>query len=251
MKKLTILFVGALVALLSLAPVAGAKGKRHARTVTVCGIVDAYERPADDARARDGRHAAGHDPEHERRRRCRPASSPAPTSAPRRSSSAPRPGRSRRATRQRPTKVLVSVKVRPAATVEAQGRRDARAGSDHGRDARLHLPGRLHAVAEGHRRASSSRPLGSAAFAGGPIVAEERLRASGHQATRRSHGARRRRVGHDRRPRVRPDPRDGDRRRARSRSAASRSSIPAGKVLRPRSPTARSSPPAPRSRTAC
>jgi hypothetical protein len=40
MKKVTILFVGALVALLALTPVAGAKGKRH-RTVTVCGIVDA------------------------------------------------------------------------------------------------------------------------------------------------------------------------------------------------------------------
>jgi len=40
MKKVTILFVGALVALLALSPVAGAKGKRH-RTVTVCGIVDA------------------------------------------------------------------------------------------------------------------------------------------------------------------------------------------------------------------
>jgi len=40
MKKLTILFVGALVALLAASPVAGAKGKRH-RTVTVCGIVDA------------------------------------------------------------------------------------------------------------------------------------------------------------------------------------------------------------------
>ncbi len=39
MKKVTILFVGALVALLALSPVAGAKGKRH-RTVTVCGIVD-------------------------------------------------------------------------------------------------------------------------------------------------------------------------------------------------------------------
>ena len=43
MKKVTILFVGALAALLSLAPVAGAHGKRHARTVTVCGIVDAHE----------------------------------------------------------------------------------------------------------------------------------------------------------------------------------------------------------------
>ena len=41
MKKVTILFVGALAALLSLAPVAGAHGKRHARTVKVCGIVDA------------------------------------------------------------------------------------------------------------------------------------------------------------------------------------------------------------------
>jgi len=40
MKKLTTLLVGALMALLLLAPVAGAKAKRH-RTVTVCGIVDA------------------------------------------------------------------------------------------------------------------------------------------------------------------------------------------------------------------
>jgi hypothetical protein len=39
MKKLTTLLVGAVVALLALAPVAGAKTKRH-RTVTVCGIVD-------------------------------------------------------------------------------------------------------------------------------------------------------------------------------------------------------------------
>ena len=39
MKKLTLLFVGALMALLALSPVAGAKGKRH-RVVTVCGIVD-------------------------------------------------------------------------------------------------------------------------------------------------------------------------------------------------------------------
>lgn len=39
MKKLSILFIGALAALLSLAPVAGAHGKRHA--LTVCGIVDA------------------------------------------------------------------------------------------------------------------------------------------------------------------------------------------------------------------
>ena len=38
MKKITLLFVGALVALLALSPVAGAKGKRH--RVTVCGIVD-------------------------------------------------------------------------------------------------------------------------------------------------------------------------------------------------------------------
>jgi hypothetical protein len=41
MKKVTMLFVGALVALLSLAPIAGAHGKRHVRTVSVCGIVDA------------------------------------------------------------------------------------------------------------------------------------------------------------------------------------------------------------------
>jgi hypothetical protein len=42
MKKLTTLLIGALVALLALTPVAGANGKRHrARTVTVCGIVDA------------------------------------------------------------------------------------------------------------------------------------------------------------------------------------------------------------------
>ena len=34
MKKLTLLFVGALMALLALSPVAGAKGKRH-RVVTV------------------------------------------------------------------------------------------------------------------------------------------------------------------------------------------------------------------------
>jgi hypothetical protein len=40
MKKVTILFIGALAALLSLAPVAGAHGKRHARVVSVCGIVD-------------------------------------------------------------------------------------------------------------------------------------------------------------------------------------------------------------------
>ncbi len=41
MKKLSIFAIGALVALLSLAPVAGAHGKRHVRTVSVCGIVDA------------------------------------------------------------------------------------------------------------------------------------------------------------------------------------------------------------------
>jgi hypothetical protein len=39
MKKLSILFIGALAALLSLAPVAGAKGKKHSRTSSVCGIV--------------------------------------------------------------------------------------------------------------------------------------------------------------------------------------------------------------------
>jgi hypothetical protein len=41
MKKLSILFIGALAALLSLAPVAGAKGKHHSRTSSVCGFVDA------------------------------------------------------------------------------------------------------------------------------------------------------------------------------------------------------------------
>jgi hypothetical protein len=41
MKRVTILFIGALAALLSLAPVAGAHGKRHARVVSVCGVVDA------------------------------------------------------------------------------------------------------------------------------------------------------------------------------------------------------------------
>ncbi len=40
MKRVTILFIGALAALLSLAPVAGAHGKRHARVVSVCGVVD-------------------------------------------------------------------------------------------------------------------------------------------------------------------------------------------------------------------
>jgi hypothetical protein len=40
MKKLTTLLVGALAALLLVAPVAGAKAQRH-RTVRVCGIVDA------------------------------------------------------------------------------------------------------------------------------------------------------------------------------------------------------------------
>jgi hypothetical protein len=41
MKKLGIMLVGALVALLSLAPIAGAKSKHHNRSVKVCGIVDA------------------------------------------------------------------------------------------------------------------------------------------------------------------------------------------------------------------
>ncbi len=41
MKRVTILFIGALAALLSLAPVAGAHGKRHMRVVSVCGVVDA------------------------------------------------------------------------------------------------------------------------------------------------------------------------------------------------------------------
>jgi hypothetical protein len=41
MKKLGIMLIGALVALLSLAPIAGAKSKHHNRSVKVCGIVDA------------------------------------------------------------------------------------------------------------------------------------------------------------------------------------------------------------------
>ena len=41
MKKLTTLLIGAMVALLALSPVADAKKRHRARTVTVCGIVDA------------------------------------------------------------------------------------------------------------------------------------------------------------------------------------------------------------------
>src|SRR4029079_2288611 len=41
MKKLTTLLIGAMVALLALSAVADAKKRHRARTVTVCGIVDA------------------------------------------------------------------------------------------------------------------------------------------------------------------------------------------------------------------
>ena len=122
MKKVTILFIGALAALLSLAPVAGAKGKHHARTVKVCGIVDATSAlPTTLVLAPGGT-------------RLVPIQNSTPVeltadivpgadvcAKAKLVRTAPVAPAARHKSSATKTKVLVSVKVRPAATVQAQG----------------------------------------------------------------------------------------------------------------------------------
>jgi hypothetical protein len=111
MKKVTILFVGALVALLALSPVAGAKGKRH-RTVTVCGIVDGTSAlPATLVIATGGTHKVTI-------QNSKPITLSADVVVG--ADVCARAKRVRNADGTR-TKVLAAVKVRPAASVQATG----------------------------------------------------------------------------------------------------------------------------------
>ncbi len=122
MKKVTILFIGALAALLSLAPVAGAKGKHHARTVKVCGIVDATSAlPTTLVLATGGTRLVtiqNSTPVELTADIVPGADVCAKAKLVRTAPVAPAARHKSSATK---TKVLVSVKVRPAATVQAQG----------------------------------------------------------------------------------------------------------------------------------
>ena len=152
MKKVTILFIGALAALLSLAPVAGAKGKHHARTVKVCGIVDATSAlPTTLVLATGGTRLVT-----------------IQNSTPVELTADIVPGADVCAK----AKLVRTAPVAPAARHQEQrhqdegarvregapgrdragpGSRDPRHGLGHRRDAHVRLPGRLHAVAEDDR----------------------------------------------------------------------------------------------------
>jgi hypothetical protein len=110
MKKLTTLSVGALLALLVLSPVAGAKAKRH--TVTVCGIVDASSNlPATLVIGTGGTRMVTI-------QNSKPVAIPAGVVAGADVCARAKRVRNADATK---TKVLLNVKVRPAATVQATG----------------------------------------------------------------------------------------------------------------------------------
>jgi hypothetical protein len=190
MKKVTLLFVGAIVALLSLAPVAGAHGKRHVRTVKVCGIVDATSAlPGTLVLATGGTRlvtiqntkpvaltadiVAGADV-------CARAKlvKTAPAAAARKARHAHGVAR---------TKVLVSVKVRPAAVVEALGPVTLGAGQ-------LTVATLVFTFPDGFTLSPKVtdgkvvKALGTSAVAGDPLVLKRVLRKRhGHFA--RHHGA--------------------------------------------------------------
>ena len=187
MKKVTVLLVGALVALLSLAPVAGAKGKHH-RTVSVCGIIDrTSELPGTLVLATGGTRlvtiqnttpvvltadiAAGADV-------CAKATlvrtTPAATAKARHGSGVAR------------TKVLVSVQVRPAAWVAARGAVTLGAGQ-------ITVATLVFTFPEGFvlspkvTEGKIITAIGSAATAGGPIVLKKVKRS--HRGRSHGHGS--------------------------------------------------------------
>ena len=181
------------------------------------------------------------------RSRCRPASSPAPTSAPARSSSAPAPVAKRARQRPQRTKVLLNVKVRPAATVDATGRVTLGSGQITVATLVFTFPTGFtlspkitdRQVRQGHRlvrrRGRPDRP--------------EAGRAQRHHGRSARHTAQATASAH-RRPRVRPDRRERHHAGlAQGRRHHARRSRPA-RCSAQGSRTAPSSPPAPRSRTA-
>ena len=157
------------------------------RTVTVCGIVDASSTlPTTLVLATGGTRKVTI--QNTKPSCWRPGSSPAPTCAPRRSSS----HRSVAAKARHPkrTKVLLYVKVRPAAPSRP---RAVTLGPVRSRSRRSSSPSRrLHAVAEGHRR-QGRQGHRLVRLAGGPIVLKRS--AQPPSATARTGTARGDRVG--------------------------------------------------------